>query len=195
MVKIHKDWVEAYFEYGIDVQNRKVFLTHDIDAESIGAAIKGLYLMENENTEKPIEVFVGSFGGSEYEMWALYDVLRTLESPIHTTAIGKCMSAAPLLVAAGEPGKRWATPNTFFMVHQSWDDFGEDRIDVVKKVIKHNDVMAKRWYDLMASHTKKDAAFWKRKCEAIGDCFFTAEEAQEWGLIDEIWDQKGGTDE
>lgn len=194
MVKIHKDWVEAYFEYGIDVQNRKVFLTHDIDAESIGAAIKGLYLMENENTDKPIEVFVGSFGGSEYEMWALYDVLRTLDSPIHTTAIGKCMSAAPLLVAAGEPGKRWATPNTFFMVHQSWDDFGEDRVDVIKKVLKHNDIMAKRWYDLMASHTKMPASFWKRKCEAIGDCFFTADEAMEWGLIDNIWDQKDGAE-
>jgi ATP-dependent Clp protease protease subunit len=195
MVKITKDWVEAYFEYGIDVQNRKVFLTHDIDAESIGAAIKGLYLMEAENTTKPIEVFVGSFGGSEYEMFALYDVLRTLESPIHTTAIGKCMSAAPLLVAAGQPGYRWATPNTFFMVHQSWDEFGPSRTDEMRKVLKHYEVMSKRWYDLMESHTKKDAVFWKRKCESVGDCFFTAEEAMEWGLIDNIWDQKGGEPE
>lgn len=196
MVKITKDWVEAYFEYGIDVQNRRVFLTHDIDAESIGAAIKGLYLMESDGPidrkKKPIELFVGSFGGSEYEMFALYDVLRTLESPIHTTAIGKCMSAAPLLVAAGEPGERWATPHTQFMVHQSWDDFGACRTDEAKKVLKHFEIMAASWYRLMAQHTNKNEAFWKRKCEAVGDAFFTAEDALEWGLIDGIWDQKGG---
>lgn len=193
MAKITKDWVEAYFEYGIDVLNRRVFLTHDIDAESIGAAIKGLYLMENETTEKPIEMFVGSFGGSEYEMFALYDVLRTLESPIHTTAMGKCMSAAPLLVAAGEPGFRWTTPNTFFMVHQGYDDFGDNtRIEEASRILKHNRVLAERWYLLMAKHSTKTKDFWKRKCSAVGDCFFGAEEALEWGLVDHIWDQKGG---
>lgn len=188
--RITKDWVEAYFEYGVDIQNRKVFLFDGVDESSIGAVIKGLYLMEAESQENPIELFIGSFGGSEYEMFALYDVMRTLKSPIHTTAIGKCMSAAPLLVAGGEQGERYATPNTWFMVHQSWDDFGEKRIDSLKNDLKHYEEMGKRWYEAMALHTDKTAAFWKKECEKVGDKFFTAEQAQEWGLIDHIWDEK-----
>ncbi|MCV0439759.1 MAG: ATP-dependent Clp protease proteolytic subunit [Hydrogenophaga sp.] len=200
MSKITKDWVEAYFSYGVDIVNRKVFLFDGVDEDSIGYVIKGLYLMEADHTKvqmekgeyKPIELFIGSFGGSEYEMWALYDVIGTLNSPIHTTAIGKCMSAAPLLVCRGEPGHRYATPNTWFMVHQSWEDWGERRTDEIKKELKHYDAMAKRWYDLMAEHSGQTAAFWKKHCECVGDKYFSAYQAQEWGLIDHVWDEKDG---
>lgn len=200
MAKITKDWVEAYFEYGVDVNNRRVFLFDGIDEASIGYVIKGLYLMESSVTKAqkdsgnipPIELFVGSFGGDEYEMFALYDVIRTLSSPIHTVAIGKCMSAAPLLVACGEPGHRYATPHTWFMVHQSWDDFGTGRVDEVEKNIQHYNQMGKNWYILMSNHTNQTAKFWEKHCDQVGDHYFDAEQAQKWGLIDHIWDEKGG---
>lgn len=188
--RITKDWIEAYFEYGVDRHNRRIFMFDGVDEDSIGMVIKGLYYMDSEAQDKPIELFIGSFGGSEYEMFALYDVIRTLKSPIHTTAIGKCMSAAPLLVACGEPGFRYATPNTWFMVHQSWDSFIDKRIDEVRKDIDHFDKMSDRWYDLMAKHTKKDVKFWRKHSEQVGDHFFDAEQAQELGLIDHIWDEK-----
>jgi ATP-dependent Clp endopeptidase proteolytic subunit ClpP len=198
--KISKDWIDAYFEYGVDVNNRKVFLFTGVDEVSIGYVIKGLYLMEAEITTAqrnagdipPIELFIGSFGGDEYEMWALYDVMRTLESPVRTIAIGKCMSAAPLLVACGQQGHRYATPNTWFMVHQGWGEYGEQRYDELKKNMKHQDAMDKRWYELMEAHTNKPASFWKRHCDQPGDKYFSAYQAQEWGLIDHVWDEKGG---
>jgi ATP-dependent Clp protease protease subunit len=186
MARISKDWVDAYFEYGVDVANRKVFLFDDVDSSSIGAVIKGLYLMETQDSTKPIELFVGSFGGSEYEMFALYDVCRTLVSPVHTTAIGKCMSAAPLLVAAGEEGNRYATPNTFFMVHEAWEEFGAKRMDE----LKHYKQMGSKWGELMGRHSKKPAKFWLDLCRKSGDTYFNAEQALEWGLIDHIWDEK-----
>jgi len=188
--RITKDWVEAYFEYGVDRINRRIFMFDGVDEDSIGMVIKGLYYMDAESSEKPIELFIGSFGGSEYEMYALYDVIRTLSSPIHTIAIGKCMSAAPLLVACGEPGHRYVTPNTWFMVHQSWEDWGEKRTDEIKKELRHYDEMGKKWYELMASHTNQTAAFWKKHCEQVGDKYFDAYQAQEWGLIDHVWDEK-----
>jgi len=190
MARIPKDWVSAYFDYGVDVTNRRVFLFDDVSSDSIGAVIKGLYLMESISQEKAVELFIGSFGGDEYEMFALYDVLQTLKAPVHTVAIGKCMSAAPLLVAAGHPGERWTTPNTSFMVHQSWGDWGDKRTDEVKKELAHNEAMAKSWYNLMARHTKKTALFWRRHCEKVGDHFFTAEQAVEWGLVDAMWAEK-----
>ncbi len=194
LARISKDWIDAYFEYGVDRQNRRIFLFDGVEENSIGTVIKALYYMDSESTEKPIELFIGSFGGSEYEMFALYDVIRTLTAPIHTTAIGKCMSAAPLLVACGEPDHRYATPNTFFMVHESWEDLGAKRIDEIKKDVTHYEEMSASWYDLMALHTKKDKKFWKDQCKTPGDKYFNAEQAQEWGLIDHIWDQKEGDD-
>jgi len=200
MVKISKDWIDAYFEYGVDVVNRKVFLFDGVDETSIGYVIKGLYLMEASITQEdreggqipPIELFIGSFGGSEYEMFALYDVIRTLESPIHTTAIGKCMSAAPLLVACGEPGHRYATPNTWFMVHESWDDWGMARVDELQKTLNHYKEMGDRWNKLMAKHTGQTVASWKRMAKAVGDTYFDAYKAVELGLIDHVWDEKDG---
>jgi len=201
MARISKDWVEAYFQYGVDVRNRRVILMDHVDEDSIGYVIKGLYLMEADVTAKqresgnipPIELLVGSFGGSEYEMWALYDVIGTLDSPIHTTAIGKCMSAAPLLVARGEVGHRYATPNTWFMVHQSLAGVDDDmRVDELAEEIKHYNAMGDRWYELMEAHTNKSADFWRQQCERVGDKFFDAYQAQEWGLIDHVWDQKDG---
>lgn len=193
--RITKDWIDAYFDYGVDRTNRRIFMFDGVDETSIGTVIKGLYYMNAESGEKPIELFIGSFGGSEYEMYALYDVIGTMKAPVHTTAIGKCMSAAPLLVARGEPGYRYATPNTWFMVHQSWDEFGAKRTDELKKDLIHYDAMAKSWYDLMEKHTNKKAAFWKKHCEQVGDKYFSAEQALEWGIIDHIWDEKDGVEE
>ena len=191
-MRMTKDWIDALFEYGVDKNNRRVFLFDDVDNMPIGLVIKALYLMDSENKEKPIELFIGSYGGCEYDMFALYDAIQTIHSPIHTVAIGKCMSAAPLLVCCGEKGQRCATPNTFFMVHQGWDDIGQKRFDEVKNDLKHWKNMEDRWYRLMEKHTKKPAVFWKSQCEKVGDRYFDSYEAQEWGLIDYVWDEREG---
>lgn len=188
--RIGKDWVDAYFSYGIDVVNRRVFLLDDIDEAAIGYAIQGIYLMESENPTETIELFIGSFGGSEYEMYALYDVMNTIKCPISTCALGKCMSAAPLLVAAGQKGERYATPNTWFMVHQSWSDDMGGRVEEVDKTLKHIKAMENTWYTTMSEHTGKPVSFWKRLCRNVGDSYFSAEKAIEYGIIDQIWSEK-----
>lgn len=199
MKAIPKDWVEAYFDYGIDRDNRRVFLLGGVEEDVISYAIKSIYYLDaqvpdgaaGDDLEKyRIELYIGSFGGSEYEMFGLYDVLNSTNCPITTVAIGKCMSAAPLLVAAGDKGHRYAMPNCQFMVHQSWDEWTPSRTDEQKRLLKHYDEMAKTWYDLMASHTKKSAAQWRRMCENVGDTYFPAEKAVEYGLVDQLWSEK-----
>ena len=188
--RITKDWIDAYFEYGVDVFNRKIFLISDIDECTIGYAIQGMYLMESENKDEPVELFVGSFGGSEYEMFALYDVMNSIKCPVSTCALGKCMSAAPLLVAAGTKGERYATPNTWFMVHQSWDEDMGGRVDEVDRTLKHMKAMEATWYKLMAMHTGKTESFWRKKCSESGDSYFSADEALKYGVIDILWTEK-----
>lgn len=202
MAQISKEWVEAYFQYGVDTANRRVFLFDDVEESTIGVVIKALYFMDSQVSvrkvkgkarkyRKPIDLFVGSFGGSDYEMYALYDVLQTLKSPVHTVAMGKCMSAAPLLVAAGHVGQRWATPNTWFMVHQGNQWMGEDtRAEIGKANVLHAEDINDRWYELMARHTKMPKAFWKKMCSKHGDTYFGAEEAVEYGIVDAMWAEK-----
>lgn len=191
MGRITKDWVEAYYEYGIDPANRRIFLDGEIDADSASYIRRGILYMESESDDKPIELWVCSEGGDEYGMFSIYDVLRTVKCPIHTIATGLCMSAAPLLVAGGFKGERYATPNSWFMVHESWtDDGGPKRLTEKKREADHETEMTKRWAELMDRHTKLSAKQWLQKCNKVGDYFFDADKAVEYGLVDQLWSEK-----
>lgn len=188
--RINKDSIDTLFEHGVDKQNRRIFLFDDIDAAPIGIVIKALYMMDSESFDKPVELYIGSFGGCEFSMFALYDAIQTIHCPIHTVAMGKCMSAAPLLVAAGHKGERYATPNTIFMVHQGWDEIGVKRFDELKTDLRLYDKIEQKWFTLMEKNTKKPKSFWEKQCQKVGDFYFDAEQAQEWGIIDHIWSEK-----
>jgi ATP-dependent Clp protease protease subunit len=180
------DWTDILFSHGVDRNNRRVFLFDDVENMPIGLVVKAIYLMETESSKSPIELFVGSYGGCQYDMFALYDTIQKCKAPIYTIAMGKCMSAAPLLVACGKKGHRYATPNTYFMVHQSYGDIG-GKMDEVKNDLAHFGEVEERWNSLMENHTKKSKTFWKSQCEKVGDRYFDANQAKEWGLIDNLW--------
>ena len=187
-----QDWnsVEALFEYGVDVDNRRVYLLGDVEEGSMGNAIKALYMLGR--SKETIELFVGSFGGSEYDMFALYDVLQSIACPVSTVAIGKCMSAAPLLVAAGTLGHRWTMGNAQWMIHRGEGEYGASRIETAQADLDHYRSLDTRWFDLMSKHSNKTAGQWRKHCLSVGDKYFSAAEAVEWGLVDQIWDQKEG---
>ena len=191
---ISKEWVEAYFEYGVDVANRRIFFDQDVDATTIGHVIKGIYLMDSKSKTDDITLMISSFGGDEYAMFQLYDVLQTITCDVETVAMGKAMSAAPLLVAAGTPGKRYATPNCYFMIHEGWL-YGLDgkSLQEAKSTIKHCQDMSNRWCELMAKHSKKPKAFWRRLCDRKEDIYFNANIAmEEYGIVDQLWDEREG---
>lgn len=190
MPTITKDWVDAYFEYGVDPNNRRIFLLSDIEDEHINKIIKGIYLLDAQDDKKPIELYVSSFGGDIYEMFALYDVLNTTTCPIHTVAIGKCMSAAPLIVAAGKKGFRYTMPNTQWMIHQPSIDLGFDRQDHIKMDLHHCESLKSNWTDLLQKHSKLSKQEWLRFMNKSGDQYFSADEAIEKGLVDHIWSEK-----
>lgn len=172
----------------IDRRKRRAFLIGDIEEQRVGAIIKGLYLMDSDNSE-PIELFINSMGGSVYDMWALYDVTRTLISPIHTVALGSAQSAAILLVAAGEPGYRWAMPNTTFMSHQLSDNL-RGRMDEIDREVRWNASFRQRWYTALERHTNRSAAWWKKEICKVGDFYYTAEKAVQIGVVDHLWNEK-----
>lgn len=188
MAKIDKEWVDAYFEHGVDLVNRRVFIG-DIDYESVDKVIKGLYLMETASETEACEMFISSYGGTIYDALALYDIMNTLKCPIWTFAYGKCMSAAPLLLAAGEPGHRWVSPNVSLM-HHDWADELEGRGAKIMEDVKHTEALGKQWTRLLAKHSIKDFKWWDTRGKKASDFYFSAEQAIEWGVADSIWTEK-----
>lgn len=186
--KLSKEWVEAYFDYGVDIDNRRVFIG-EISHESVDNAVKGLYLMETDAPDKPCEMFISSFGGGVYEALALYDIMNTLSCPVHTFAYGKCMSAAPLLLAAGETGKRWVAPNVAFM-HHDWSDEMEGTGAQLATNVKHQEKLGQRWTELLAEHSTRTFKWWHDRSKRPADFYFSADEALEWGLADQVWVEK-----
>ena len=188
-MKIDHQWVDAYFQNGIDIVNRRVFLDSDIDNQSVGNAIKGLYLMETESKTERIEIFISSYGGSIYDALALYDIMNTISCPIHTFAYGVCMSAAPILLAAGEPGYRWVSPSISFMHHDWWAELDGSGKQLTG-LVKHFNHISEVWTDILVKHSNKDSRWWNNKAGKGSDFYFHAQEAIEWGLADNIWSEK-----
>jgi ATP-dependent Clp protease protease subunit len=193
--KMSHDDLEVMMEHGIDRLNRRLFL-NEISEANIANVIKGIYYFQSVDNKKPIELFISSYGGEMYEMFGLYDVLNTVTCPIVTVAVGKCQSAAPLLVAVGTKGKRYACPNTSFMFHQSSDyeegEGGASRLGHIETEVKHHREIEERWYKLLAKHSNKTVAFWRSQAKKEGNSYYTAEEALEYGIVDYLWVERSG---
>ena len=187
-MKKFTDELEAAIEWGIDVRGRRVFLHGDVDESSISTAIRGLYVM-SDLEDKPIELFVTSYGGMIDESFALHDVCRTIKVPVHTVALGKCMSAAPLLVAAGEPGHRYATENTIFMLHAAAIDL-DGSLANVEQTAKAERTRCEKMDRLLATYTTMDYRHWAKFSRGDIDHYFDAEQALTWGVIDQLWSEK-----
>jgi ATP-dependent Clp endopeptidase proteolytic subunit ClpP len=187
---MQRDQITAALEHGVDVAGRRVFLHGSVDEESIGRAIRGMYLLADEDTGKPIELYVTSYGGELDEAFALHDVTRTISCPVHTVALGKCMSAAPLLVACGKPGERWASEHCQFMLHDATLDAVEGPPSYVAGQAEVARQQMRTIAQLLGRYTKMGAAHWARMFTGKADRFFGVIQAQRWGLIDNIWSEK-----
>ena len=180
------DELTAALEKGVDISGRRIFLHGGVDEESIGLAIRGMYLLADLDECKAIELFVMSYGGDLDEAFALHDVTRTIPAPVHTVALGKCQSAAPLLVACGKKGRRWASENCQFMMHDCSIEVAEGSPKYVESQVSAAKMQMGRYAELLAKYTDKSKSHWTRIFQNKSDKFFTAEEALEWGLIDSI---------
>jgi len=190
--EFQKAAIEAVLEYGIDIAGRRIFLHGGVDEETIGLAIRGLYMLGDMMPKEPVELYVSSYGGELDEAFALHDVTRTVTCPVTTVALGKCMSAAPMLVACGKKGHRFATENTMFMLHDAtMTDMSDARPVEVATYVSLTEAMMERYARLLARYTKKGVAHWRKIFSGKADTVFGVEEALDWGVIDSIWSEKG----
>jgi ATP-dependent Clp protease protease subunit len=173
----------AYDLYSRLLKDRIVFVRGAIGEGYADALVGQLLFLESDSSEKDIYMYINSPGGLIDEMYGIYDAMTYIKPDIVTMAYGKCMSAGSFLVAAGTKGKRFALPNTNIMIHELSSGTSGKYQDI-KNYTEHLD----KTYDKMARHyvefTGQDIE--KVKEDMKKDYFMSAEEAKEYGLIDEI---------
>lgn len=179
--------IETALEYGVDVQSRVVFLQGEIEEEAIAIVVRGLFLLSAVDSETPITLVVSSCGGELEEAFGLHDVVRGLNCQVNTVALGKCQSAAPLLVASGT-GQRFASKHCSFMLHgaQLTEVADDTPANIAVNVVATEQGMDE-YARLLARYSGKRKQFWKRKFEKGTDQYFNTAQAIEWGLVDAVW--------
>ncbi len=155
-----------------------------ITDQTASLVIQQLLYLQYENKTQDIHFYINSPGGSVTATLAIYDTMQFLECPINTYCVGMAASGAAVLLASGSPGKRYCLPNSKVMVHQPWSGgIGGQASDVeieMKEMLK----MKKVLNEILALHTKKPIE--QIEAETERNRYFTANEAKDFGLVDEV---------
>jgi len=145
--------------------------------------IQKLLFLQYENRNQEIHFYINCPGGSVTATLAIYDTMRFLECPISTYCMGLAASGAAIILAAGTKGKRYSLPHAKIMVHQPWGQVGGQVSDIE---IQANEIMKDRHRlnEILASHTGQPLE--KIEKETERDRYFGAQEAKDFGLVDEV---------
>ena len=173
----------AFDIYSRLLKERIVFLGTEVGDEIANLIAAQLLFLEAEDPEKDISLYVNSPGGSAYAGMAIYDTMQYVKPDVRTICVGMGMSAAAMILCGGAGGKRAALPNAKIMIHQGSAGFRGTPADIE---IQAQEIIAttRRMAEIIAAHTGK--AFERVMRDIDRDRFMSAEEAKEYGLIDEI---------
>lgn len=166
-------------------EDRIIFLGVQVDDASADDIIAQLLVLESQEPERDILMYINSPGGSFTAMTAIYDTMQYIRPDIQTFVIGQAASAAAVLLAAGAQGKRFALPNSRILIHQpalAGGEYGQAS-DIE---IQANEVLRMRTWleETWAKHSGKTVEEVREDIER--DKILSAEEAKEYGLIDEV---------
>jgi ATP-dependent Clp protease protease subunit len=165
------------------LENRIIFLAGVINEVSgIETVMKMLYL-QYENRTQDINFYISSPGGSVTATLEIYDTMQFLECPVATYCLGIAASGGAILLAGGTKGKRFALPNSKVMIHQPWGQVGGQVSDIE---IQATEILKERHRlnEILAKHTGQPVERIEKETER--DRYFSAEEAKEFGLVDEM---------
>jgi ATP-dependent Clp protease protease subunit len=176
-------------ERGMDIysrllRERLIFIGMPIDDHIASLTIAQLIFLEAEDSEKDINLYINSPGGSVTAGLAIYDTMRYIKPDISTICVGMAASMGAILLTGGADGKRSSLPNAKIMIHQPWiGGLQGQTTDIeihAKEMLKTRDTL----YNILAKHTGKTLEEITKDCDR--DYFLTSEEAKEYHLIDNI---------
>ena len=173
----------AYDIYSRLLKDRIIFLGSPVDDNVANVMIAQLLFLEAEDPESDISLYLNCPGGLVTSGMAIYDTIQYLKPDVQTICIGQATSMGAVLLAAGAIGKRQALPHARIMIHQMMGGFSGQAEDIdiqAKEIIRLTDILN----EVLANHTG-------RKIEQIAedtqrDFYFSSQEAKEYGIIDEV---------
>jgi ATP-dependent Clp protease protease subunit len=177
--------VERSFDiYSRLLRDRIVFLGTPLDDQVANVITAQLLVLEHEDSEAPISMYINSPGGSSTSLFAVYDVMQYVRPNVTTICMGFAASAAAVLLAGGTLGKRLALPNSRILIHQPHGETGPGQaVDIAiraEEILLHRRMMN----EILARHTGKDVE--TIAADTDRDNIMSAKQAKAYGLIDEI---------
>jgi ATP-dependent Clp protease protease subunit len=177
---------QRYRQMSLDdmlLENRIVFLIGEISYQRAAEVIMKMLYLDNLKRNTEISLYINSPGGSVDDTMAIYDTMRFVASPVATYCIGRAQSGAAVVLAAGTKGRRHALPHAKFMLHQVWGGVSGQAADI--KIQAEEILKAKTMInEILAKHTGQPIE--KIAAETERDRYMTADEAKQYGLIDEV---------
>ena len=174
------------------LMDRIIFLGTPINDDVANVVIAQLLFLEADNPERDIHIYINSPGGSVSAGMAIYDTMQFLKSPVNTNCMGLAASMGSFLLAAGRPGKRSALPHSRIMIHQpSGGTQGTaSDIEIQAREILY---LRSKMNELFSKHTGRAVEQIERDMDR--DRFMSAEEARDYGLIDNVLSYRGQLEE
>jgi ATP-dependent Clp protease protease subunit len=174
----------SYDIYSRLLEDRIIFLTGEINDASANTVVAQLIYLEGKNPDKDISLYINSPGGSVSAGLAIFDTINYIKCDVCTICIGLAASMGAFLLASGTKGKRFALPNSEIMIHQPLGGAQGQASDIEIQAnhIKH---IKEKINKVLSERTGQDLA--KVEKDTDRDYYMTAEQAKEYGLIDEIF--------
>ena len=179
----------AFDIYSRLLKERIVFLVGPVDDQSANLVVAQLLFLESENPDKDIFFYINSPGGSVSAGMSIYDTMNFIKPNVSTLCLGQAASMGAFLLSAGEKGKRFALPNSRIMIHQPPISGGlsgqASDIEIhAKELLKLKEKLNR----LLAKHCGRDLADLERDTDR--DNYMSAEEAKEYGLVDQVLENR-----
>jgi len=177
----------SYDIYSRLLKERVIFLVGQVEDHMANLVVAQLLFLEAENPEKDIHLYINSPGGSVTAGMSIYDTMQFIKPQVNTICIGQACSMGAFLLAAGEKGKRYCLPNSRVMIHQPSGGAQGQATDILIHAENIKDTKD-RLNRILADHTGKPVETVAADTER--DNFMNAQQALEYGLVDEILEKR-----
>ena len=169
-------------------EDRIIFMGVQVDDTSADDIMAQLLVLESQDPNRDVMMYINSPGGSMTAMTAIYDTMQYIKPDVQTVCLGQAASAAAILLAAGAKGKRLMLPNARVLIHQPAIDQGFGKATEIE-ILPDECVRMREWLEnTLAKHTGRDIEKIRKDIEV--DTFLTAQEAKEYGIVDEVLEHR-----
>ena len=173
----------SYDIYSRLLQDRIVMLGGEVNDDTANSIVAQLLFLQAQDAKKDISMYINSPGGSVTAGLAIYDTMQFISCPVATYCVGQAASMGAVLLTAGAKGKRFSLPGARIMIHQPWGGAEGKASDIeitAREILRLKACLN----EILAKHSGRTVEEVERDTDR--DHFMSAEEAREWGLVDEV---------